>query len=240
MKTMTNDRKLIWSIGFLTLIFAGCAASGCKKVVDVEKAKQNPNDVLFASFANSLTLRSYRIEAVHKNSINLESTILERVEPDRWRITTSIDNIQKDDPPYPSQKIEIGKDSYFKGGDTEWYKHGTGYGIGNGPVVSRKELGFFTHGKFTQAILHKAKVEYAGEAVLDGMNCAVFEYNAPGEFLASFKSGTEPKYRVWVSIVDGLVRKMTLEGLWDIGDEPITETLTFSYDEKSIKIEPPI
>jgi len=225
-----------------TLILLSLSAVACKNVIDVDRAKQQPNDVLFEAFAISLTSRPYRIEDVLKDSINLESTVLERVE-DKWRITTSIDNIREDDPPYVSQIIEIGKTTYRKGGDREWKKYETGYGIGHPTSdVNRNELGFITSGRWKLAILtdEKVKVKYTGEQVLDGMNCAVFEYNAPAEFKASFKSGTEPTYRIWVSISDGLLRKITLEGIWIVGDEPITESLTFSYDGKNIKIEPPI
>lgn len=228
----------------LVLIFVSFLlgfGSACQRVLDTGEAKKNPKDVLLKSLNRSLNYKSSRIEALYYEDLHdgLANSYTETLEylllpdkSDKWRFKAILLDVDENSSRI-YEAIEIGDTFWEKKSGGGWVKSSVKGSVGiRNPWDG--ELPKYLLG--LEFAIRKTDVKFVGEETQDGINCVVFEYVAPGPYLTN-----NPKHRAWVGVSDGLLRKILIEGEHKIfKNEKASETISFSYDDKNMKIEPPI
>lgn len=240
---MIKFTVLRYSVLIFVLFLLGFG-SACQKVLNVEEAKQKPREAMLASMHRSLNYKSLRVESIYKQDfksgqVNTETETIEYLlfpnKSDRWHSKYILDSGIRD--PFVSEKILIDKMAYQLEFSNEWKKDSLGNRISNwGKLEDYLVL------RGWDKEVQKTDVRFVGEESLDGVACAVFEYVAPGLHIGTGAlDKKKPKHRAWVGVADGLFRKILIDGESDLNDgEKLSEVITFSFDDKNMKIEPPI
>lgn len=229
-------------ISGLVLILLSFGAACEKNKVTKEKATKDPQSVLQGGLGlNLIKTKAFRIEYQHKHRWGETSEILEYVNPAKWHSRWEHGTVSSGTSIYEVINIDgIRYDksaSHYSSSPSEtkdWTNNGKGpFDNPGGSLV----VFFFSTG-YEKAI-EKANIKVLEEEILDGEKCAVFEYIALDPTDRNLRETA--KQTAWVSLSDGLFRKIFIETKdKESGETSESKTITFSYDDRNIKIEPPV
>jgi len=242
-----RSRRHLAITGILTIFLATGTGCGVLKVSD---ARQKPQEALLESWMRTRnTTQPYRLASLYdqifygeyEGSVNHFSEILEfpsnGPQEGKWHSEYSLQHTVKgvaDGKPYAEEYYQIDNVRYEKNSTGVWYKFEKRKPIGDSNYKLTK---YWLSSGLAWAI-KKADVKFAGEEKLDGVACVVFEFAGPGPNLQK-----NPHHKIWVALSDGLFRKILVEGendLYSGQGKKASETLTFTYNDKNIKVAAPI
>ena len=161
-----------------------------------------------------MAAKSYRVRIDSIYGIEKRSRLVEFVSPDRFRIVTDQDEM-----------IIIGQSTFRRKKGEVWQR----FPFDVGSMIAR-----FRDPKLIEDMGKRATVIFLGQESLEGQPMWVFEYgqiNVLGTNLTT-------RSKVWVSVKDGLPRRMEVDG--EISGTR-TKDINTNYDYGAeIRIEPPM
>ena len=177
-------------------------------------ASANPLDDLTRSTRAMLDAKSYRARMESSFEGTNRTTTFEFAAPDRYHIDNG-----------GFEMIIVGAQTFQKPPGGRWQKF---------PVNMNEMISAFRDPKLLDEIRKSTDVKFLGPEVLDGTPMLTYQYKQDKAFGTNIKSDS----KIWVSAVDGLPRRMEVEG--EMNSKKTKTVITYSDFNGEAKIEPPM
>lgn len=177
-------------------------------------ASANPLDDLTRTTRAMLDANSYRARMESSYEGTNRTTTFEYVAPDRYHIDNG-----------GFEMIIIGEQTFQKPPGGRWQKF---------PVNMSEMINAFRDPKVLEEIKKSTDVKFLGLETLDGTPTLTYQYKQDKAFGTNIKTDS----KIWVSAVDGLPRRMEVEG--DMNAKKTKTVITYSDFNGEVKIEPPM
>jgi hypothetical protein len=177
-------------------------------------ASANPLDDLTRTTRAMLDAKSYRARMESSFEGTNRTTMFEFAAPDRYHIDTG-----------GFEMIILGAQTFQKPPGGRWQKF---------PVNMNEMISAFRDPKLLDEIRKSTDVKFLGPEVLDGTPMLTYQYKQDKAFGTNIKSD----FKIWVSAVDGLPRRMEVEG--EMNSKKTKTVITYSDFNGEVKIEPPM